>query len=549
MTGRSLSWVMKTVSTILITVSSIFLCSSFVFGQSKCLSAQETKTILAQMDSPQNVSFSKDLRDELLKLQDRNQRLYRTAIEEMSESRALRKRVAKTKEAGAARLCQILKEFGWPSTSRVGKDGVAAAFYLLKHNAPFELQVDLLPGIVAAVRRKEIEKGGLAELVDRMRLDAGLKQLFGTQASVVDGVLLISPIDAESQVDERRKQFELPPLAEYLRHMERVHRMPLVRSTVIATSSSRQDPITRTIATILLNRPSAVEDEIVRVETNVVSLNVSVFSNKLRTYVGTLQKEDFTVLEDGTEEAISYFANADVPFDLVLLIDLSGSTLKKRELIRQTTQRFIEVARPSDKLAIVAFSETTNVLSALTADRAKLFESAKRIHGEGGTKVWDALKFTLDQVVGPKTAERRRAIVLMSDGLDDAFLYQEPRGSQISFADLLEAVRHNDTLIIPIYLDTEHDRPSSALVKRIYENARKTLSLLARESGGLYYKARKMEDLNGVYEQVINDLGRVYSLGYKPTNERRNGSWRAVKVEVPSRTDLVTRAKPGYYAN
>ncbi len=76
----------------------------------------------------------------------------------------------------------------------------------------------------------------------------------------------------------------------------------------------------------------------------------------------------------------------------------------------------------------------------------------------------------------------------------------------------------------------------------------RTLNLLAQESGGSYYEARKLSDLNGVYEQVINDLGKVYSLGYKPSNATRDGSWRWVQVSIVNRPDLVARARPGYYA-
>ena len=82
----------------------------------------------------------------------------------------------------------------------------------------------------------------------------------------------------------------------------------------------------------------------------------------------------------------------------------------------------------------------------------------------------------------------------------------------------------------------------------MFDNARKTLALLADESGGLFYKARKIGDLDGVYGQVIADLGQVYSLGYRPTNDKRDGSWRTVKIQVANRPELVTHAKPGYYA-
>jgi hypothetical protein len=130
----------------------------------------------------------------------------------------------------------------------------------------------------------------------------------------------------------------------------------------------------------------------------------------------------------------------------------------------------------------------------------------------------------------------------MSDGADNALQFVGG-GSSTSFADLVETVRRSDTIIIPIYLDTEGGDPWS---KQIYTSARATLELLAKESGGLYYKARKIEDLNGVYEQVINDLGKVYSLGYRPSNEKDEG-WRSVKIQIPNHPDLITHARPGYY--
>lgn len=174
--------------------------------------------------------------------------------------------------------------------------------------------------------------------------------------------------------------------------------------------------------------------------------------------------------------------------------------------------------------------------------------SINKIEGTGSSAIWDSLRFTLDKVIGPKTPGRRRAIVLMTDGIDNSLGgYAE---SRISFADLVEAVRHNDALIIPIYLHTKEAFGRYIGVgNRVLENSRKTLELLTDESGGLFYNARKIEDLEGVYVQVIEDLGKVYSLGYTPTNQKRDGSWRAVKIEIPNQPDLKARTRPGYYAN
>jgi Ca-activated chloride channel family protein len=537
---------LKTILSVLLTIASVFLCSDVVRGQARCLNDDDVRRMLAQVNSSRNVPLNKNLRDKLLKLKEKDQKSLQESINENYKANGLLEQMRTSRNKNTAQLCPILKEFGWPDASLVGQDGAAAAFFLLRSTST-ALQRDLLPVIIEATKKGELEREDFAGYIDRLRLSAGLKQLFGTQATIKNGFLVLYPIEAETHVDDRRRQYDLMPLAGYIRVLEQVYRLPLVRSTGQLTSSFTEKPnsaIAKTTGTSLFEGEAVAEDEIVRIETNLVNLNVSVYSNKLKTRVNTLEQKDFIVFEDTRQETISFFASTDVPCDLVLLIDLSGSTSSKRDLIRQTTQRFIEAARPADRLAIVTFSDTTNVISPLTGDRKQLLESTAKIEGTGASHVWDALKFTLDQIVGPRKLDRRRAVVFMTDGADNALL-MGAFGSKTLFADLIETVRQNDTLIIPIYLDTEGD---DAVSKRIYENARKTLKLLAEESGGLYYTARKIEDLGDIYAQVIEDLGKVYSLGYNPTNAKRDGSWRTVKIQIPNRPDLITHARPGYYA-
>jgi VWFA-related protein len=407
-----------------------------------------------------------------------------------------------------------------------------------------------LPVVIAATRKGEIEKSSFAGYLDNLRLRSGLKQLFGTQTTIMDGFLVLFPIANESLVDDRRKQFDLPPLADYLRLLEYRYNLPLIRAPGKLANKfveDSQNPIAK--ATTLFEGEELEENEVVRISSDLVSINVSVYDQRLRTHVGRLTREDFTVLEDGQPQTISFFASTDVPFDLVLLIDLSGSTVGKRDLIRKSTRRFVEAARPSDRVAIVTFWDTTDVISPLTANHQELLEKIANIKGTGGSHVWDALKFTLDQVLGPKSLERRRAIVFMTDGVDNAFMGYQPGGSvgsAITFSQLLDAVRRTDVLVIPIYLDTESD--GGPPWQRWYANARKTLGLLAEESGAPFYQARKIEDLDGVYTQVLNDLGQVYSLGYKPTNTKHDGLWRSVAIKVANHPELTTRSRPGYDA-
>ncbi|HEU4509262.1 MAG TPA: VWA domain-containing protein [Pyrinomonadaceae bacterium] len=516
-----------------------------------CVTQDDVRAMLARVDAPPPSKPDKKLKEELLKMANKQRELLLQVVDKDQTKQSDREKLHKLYAEHTAKLCEILKLHGWPTSALVDRDGVLATFQLLKNGGTYELQRDLLPLIVAVIKKDPSQKSEFAGLYDRLRVSAGMKQLFGTQAVSLGGFLILYPVEDQEKLDARRAEYGLPSIDLYIRELERTYGKPLVKARQPPSSQlSKQltESLTKAIDSARLDPTEVEPDDVIKTETNLVSLNVSVFNNKLKTFVGSLTKDDFRVMENNQEQAVTYFASTDVPFDLVLLVDLSGSTKDKRDLIRKSTLRFIEAARPKDRLAIVTFSDVANVVSPLTLDRAELVSSVAKMEGQGGSHVWDAVKFALDSVIGPKTLERRRAVVLMSDGVDGSFMRFGPlRGSNTTFADLLEQVRQTDTLIVPIYLDTEEHYGSAALAEE-YENARRALNLLAEESGGSYYQARKISDLNGVYEQVINDLGKVYSLGYKPTNGTRDGSWRWVQVSIVNRADLIARTRPGYYA-
>jgi VWFA-related protein len=295
---------------------------------------------------------------------------------------------------------------------------------------------------------------------------------------------------------------------------------------------------------------TADETETVRVETELVDLNVSVFSRERGRAVGQLQQKDFEVFENGAPEEITFFASASTPFDLVLLIDLSGSTSDKLDLVRKSARRFVEAARPVDRISIVTFTDAAHVVAPLMSDHDELIRRIKKIKKpNGGTNFWDALGYVLTHVLSGSRGVRRSAVVCMTDGVDNALPDVPGDGSQTSFAALMEIVRRSGSIVLPIYLDTEEEmvREGRAL-PQAYFLARHQLLILADESGGIFYQAREVEDLKGVYEQVMNDLSTVYSIGYRPANRQRDGSWRSVSVRLAGRPDLWARTKRGYYA-
>ncbi len=289
----------------------------------------------------------------------------------------------------------------------------------------------------------------------------------------------------------------------------------------------------------------------IRVDTDLVNLNVSVVSRKAASGATHLEQKDFAVFDGGTPQEISFFASVDAPFDLVLLLDLSGSTSDRIGLIRKSAKRFVDAARPNDRIAILTFTSDIQVVSKLTSDHNALKKSIDEIENPfGGTNFWDALRFVLEHVVGQSRAESRRsAVVVMTDGVDNALPGVYGEGSTTSFEELLQIVQRSDTIVLPIYLDTEKKEYQRNSLKAAYAMARQQLAMLAGESGSEIYRAKKVKDLAGVYQQVMRDLSTVYSIGYRPENFVSGNSWRPVSVQLIGHPDLAVRSKRGYYGS
>jgi VWFA-related protein len=303
---------------------------------------------------------------------------------------------------------------------------------------------------------------------------------------------------------------------------------------------------------LVVRAQSSEPIDTIRIETDLVSLNVSVFSHDLKRKAVPLNERDFAVFENGTPQEISFFASAQTPFDLVLLLDLSGSTADKLDLIRQSSKHFVDAARPGDRVAILTFSTEVRAVSLLTMDREGLKKGIERIEKpSGGTNLWDALRFVYEHVlVQSRNDNRRSAVIVMTDGIDNALPDVAGEGSKTSFEELLQIVAKHDSIVLPIYLDTEKETIKlRQATLETFSLARNYLARMAEETGGNFmYWARRVKDLDGVYEQVISDLSMVYSIGYRPTDRARDGRWRSVAVRLVEHPELAARSKRGYYA-
>ena len=290
--------------------------------------------------------------------------------------------------------------------------------------------------------------------------------------------------------------------------------------------------------------------ETIRIDADLVDLKVSVLGVSNAVAAPLLGQKDFIVLEDGKPQDIAFFAAADAPFDLVLLLDLSGSNSKKLKMIRSSAKRFIDSARPVDRIALITFTDRPALYSSFTLDRKKLKKSIDDMdEAIGGTNFWDSLNFVLNDMVGHEANDRRNAIVVMTDGIDNALPDVPGPGSDITFEALLANIRNSESIIFPIYLNTEEENVKHFHIPRAaYAMARQQLGQIAMACGTTMYTANKLGDLDQMYGQVIRDLSTVYSIGYRPSNKTLDGKWRSVEVQLPQRPDLLARTKRGYFA-
>jgi VWFA-related protein len=220
------------------------------------------------------------------------------------------------------------------------------------------------------------------------------------------------------------------------------------------------------------------------------------------------------------------------------------------KLIRDAAQRFVEAARPSDRIGIITFSGQPQLVSPVTLDRDSLRQSIGTIDTQSGdTKLYDAVDYSMQHFLSDRSNTRRTAIVLMSDGLDGTVPGVSGQvGSKLSYKELLSRVQEFDGVVYTILLDTYYEALNPKDTQpEAFDTADDRMRETAEAGGGVFYEVKRLEDLAGAYERVIADLGTVYSLSYRPENKTRDGNWRAIKVQV-ARPAAVARGKHGYYA-
>jgi VWFA-related protein len=273
-----------------------------------------------------------------------------------------------------------------------------------------------------------------------------------------------------------------------------------------------------------------------RTTIDIVSLNVTVIDGANR-YIVDLDQPDFSIFEDGAKQDITFFTRRPQPIALSLLLDSSASMEDKLETLQIAAANFVRRLKPNDLAQVIDFDSRVSIRQAFTSSQPELETAIRQAVSGGSTSLHNAIYISLKELGKIKAQNeedvRRQALIVFSDGEDTSSL--------VSFEEVLDLAKRSETSIYTIALrGTETNT-------RGFREAEFIMRQLAQETGGRSFFPAKIEDLNGVYSQIADELASQYTIGYTSKNPKNDGAFRRVVVQV-ARPGLTPRTKRGYYA-
>ena len=273
-----------------------------------------------------------------------------------------------------------------------------------------------------------------------------------------------------------------------------------------------------------------------RAGVDIVSLNVTV-TDAATHYITDLEEGDFLVFEDGIKQNVTFFSRRQSPIALSLLLDSSASMEEHLPVLQQAATNFVHKLKSNDIAQVIDFDSRVEIRQGFTGNQAELDTAISQLAAGGSTSLHNAIYIALKELRKVRAVNeedvRRQALIVFSDGEDTSSL--------VSFDEVLDLAKRSETSIYTIAL-----RGSDVQAKGFRE-AEFVMRTLAQETGGRAFFPAKIDDLNGVYTQIADELASQYTLGYTSANPRRDGAWRRVVIQV-SRPNVTPRTKKGYYA-
>ncbi len=287
------------------------------------------------------------------------------------------------------------------------------------------------------------------------------------------------------------------------------------------------------------------------VAVNQVFLSVNVRSLQGGVVRG-LKKEEFRIREDGVEQTIVNYYSSAVPVQVVLLIDVSRSTMYSQGEIRRGALKFAQSLGSEDRVAIITFNDAPRLILDWTDDIGKVQYALESIYAKGNTVLNDALYVTFDDLL--KGVEGKKAVILLTDGVDT--------GSLVSFEEVVDLASRSEAMVYIVSKLEEYWAIAIASRLRWEAQARiipkeytddfiiqvkHLLQRMANVTGGKVLEPKDFNSLVDVYAQVAEELKNQYYISYIPSNIIKDGEWRSIEASV-KRAGVVASTRPGYYA-
>ena len=320
---------------------------------------------------------------------------------------------------------------------------------------------------------------------------------------------------------------------------------PLVISQVHAQKTAQQS-----------NGPQSpkTEDDIdapIKVDVDVVNLYCAV-RNKQNALVSNLEKSDFDLAEDGAKQNIKYFTReTELPLTIGLLVDVSNSQQNLIEIERRAASSFFNsVLKKKDVAFLISFGADSELLQDLTGSPRLLQESLAHMKLNGGfggfnsgpvptmnkvrgTVLYDAVYLASNDMLSKEVG--RKAIILITDGDD--------QGSQETEKQAIEAAQKADAIIYGIlYVDRQFYGGMG-----VGYSGEGVLKHMAEETGGRLFQVDRKNSLDNIFEQIQQEMRTQYAIGYTPTNNKKDGSFRKIDLRAGNK-DLKVQVRKGYYA-
>jgi len=304
------------------------------------------------------------------------------------------------------------------------------------------------------------------------------------------------------------------------------------------------------------------DEDVIRVDTDVTNVFFTAIDKEKR-YVTTLEEADINVTEDGVPQKVLLFQReTDRPLSLAFLIDVSASEEMTLPQEKAAARTFVEtIIRPRvDQAAVIPFTDRAFLEQAPSGNAIDIYRALERVDvalpiyigsgpplggindgpgvavpPKGSTAIWDAISLTAEQVLSKSGGNRRRAIILLTDGQDTS--------SRVRRSDAIKKALGAETVIYAIGIgDSKH-------FEGIDKGALRTVS---DSTGGRAFFPKRLEDLKTAFEEIETELRSQYLVAYSSSNKIRNGSYREMKIEISNpelrKADLKLRYRPGYYA-